>query len=366
MGSSSGSKPSIDTKITSSTPLPSVALVERIGLDNVFVHLDTFHMNMEEKGVANGIIAARDHLKYMHMSESDRGTPGYGNVPWDAIFSALAAIGFKGALTLESFAAMPSRWPVPSPHGGRLPAMLRRFSKMAVLPAQQGCSVWPGFKGRVVNMADAISHNLDVATTIATASAECFNTPGRTRILVAIAGAPGSGKSTLAEQVVDLLTTQFGLRAALFPMDGYHYDDAVLNEMGRRAFKGAIDTFDAHGLRHMLQRLKANEDDVIAVPVFDRSIEIARAGGRLIPQTIEVIVCEGNYLLALQPPWDRLKSIFDLTIFVDVHVEELRVAFRTGGAALVFLPRRSPGRWKRTTCQTAFSSHPIAQSPICA
>lgn len=85
----------------------AVALVERIGLENVFVHLDTFHMNMEEKGVANGIIAARNHLRYMHMSESDRGTPGYGNVPWDEIFSALAAIGFKGALTLESFAAMP-------------------------------------------------------------------------------------------------------------------------------------------------------------------------------------------------------------------------------------------------------------------
>ncbi|MDO1583499.1 sugar phosphate isomerase/epimerase family protein [Rhizobium oryzicola] len=85
----------------------AVQLVERIGLDNVFVHLDTFHMTMEEKGVANGILAARDHLKYMHLSESDRGTPGYGNVPWDPIFAALAAIGFKGALTLESFAAMP-------------------------------------------------------------------------------------------------------------------------------------------------------------------------------------------------------------------------------------------------------------------
>ncbi len=85
----------------------AVALVERIGLDNVFVHLDTFHMTMEEKGIANGIIAAREHLKYMHMSESDRGTPGYGNVPWDAVFAALAAIGFKGALTLESFANMP-------------------------------------------------------------------------------------------------------------------------------------------------------------------------------------------------------------------------------------------------------------------
>ncbi|SIR44806.1 D-psicose/D-tagatose/L-ribulose 3-epimerase [Rhizobium sp. RU20A] len=85
----------------------AVALVERIGRDNVFVHLDTFHMTMEEKGIANGIIAAREHLKYMHMSESDRGTPGYGNVAWDAVFAALAAIGFKGALTLESFAKMP-------------------------------------------------------------------------------------------------------------------------------------------------------------------------------------------------------------------------------------------------------------------
>jgi D-psicose/D-tagatose/L-ribulose 3-epimerase len=85
----------------------AVALVERIGADNVFIHLDTFHMNMEEKGIANGIIAARNHLKYMHMSESDRGTPGCGNVAWDEVFSALAAIGFMGVLTLESFAAMP-------------------------------------------------------------------------------------------------------------------------------------------------------------------------------------------------------------------------------------------------------------------
>ncbi|MBB4283550.1 D-psicose/D-tagatose/L-ribulose 3-epimerase [Agrobacterium tumefaciens] len=85
----------------------AVALVERIGADNVFIHLDTFHMNMEEKGITNGIITARNHLKYMHMSESDRGTPGFGNVAWDEVFSALAAIDFKGVLTLESFAAMP-------------------------------------------------------------------------------------------------------------------------------------------------------------------------------------------------------------------------------------------------------------------
>ncbi|MEW9526795.1 nucleoside triphosphate hydrolase [Agrobacterium radiobacter] len=148
------------------------------------------------------------------------------------------------------------------------------------------------------------------------------------RVMIAIAGAPGSGKSTIAEHVVDVLNAGEGVSAALFPMDGFHYDDAVLEEMKRRLFKGAIDTFDAHGLRHMLERLKANEDDVVAVPVFDRAIEIARAGGRLIPQSVDIIVCEGNYLLASQSPWDRLKQIFDLTVFVDVDEDDLRARLR--------------------------------------
>ena len=147
------------------------------------------------------------------------------------------------------------------------------------------------------------------------------------RVMIAIAGAPGSGKSTLAERVVDALAGE-GVSAALFPMDGFHYDDAVLEAMNRRAFKGAIDTFDAHGLRHTLERLKANQDDVVAVPVFDRAIEIARAGGRLIPQSVDIIVCEGNYLLARETPWDRLKPIFDLTVFVDVDEDDLRARLR--------------------------------------
>ncbi|WP_017996208.1 sugar phosphate isomerase/epimerase family protein [Rhizobium leguminosarum] len=85
----------------------AVDMVERVGADNVFVHLDTYHMNIEEKGAANGILIAHDHLKYIHLSESDRGTPGYGNIPWDAIYAALAAIGFKGGLAMESFINMP-------------------------------------------------------------------------------------------------------------------------------------------------------------------------------------------------------------------------------------------------------------------
>ena len=82
-------------------------MVEKVGQPNVFVHLDTYHMNIEEKGLANGILAARDHLKYIHLSESDRGVPGTGTIAWDEIFGALAAIGFTGGMALESFITLP-------------------------------------------------------------------------------------------------------------------------------------------------------------------------------------------------------------------------------------------------------------------
>ncbi|WP_306120099.1 MULTISPECIES: sugar phosphate isomerase/epimerase [unclassified Roseitalea] len=89
------------------TGAQAVAMIERIGSPDIFVHLDTYHMNIEEKGAANGILAAREHLRYIHLSESDRGTPGSGTCDWDEIFAALAAIGFDGGLAMESFINMP-------------------------------------------------------------------------------------------------------------------------------------------------------------------------------------------------------------------------------------------------------------------
>ncbi len=85
----------------------AVEMIERVGADNIFVHLDTYHMNIEERGLALGILDAREHLRYIHLSESDRGTPGAGNVRWDEIFGALKAVGFTGGLAMESFIDMP-------------------------------------------------------------------------------------------------------------------------------------------------------------------------------------------------------------------------------------------------------------------
>jgi D-psicose/D-tagatose/L-ribulose 3-epimerase len=84
----------------------AVDLIKRVGADNMFVHLDTYHMNIEEKGAGNGILDARDLIKYVHLSESDRGTPGCGTVDWDEIFATLAAVNFKGVLAMESFINM--------------------------------------------------------------------------------------------------------------------------------------------------------------------------------------------------------------------------------------------------------------------
>lgn len=82
-------------------------MIEKVGADNIFIHLDTYHMNIEEKGAGNGILDAREHLRYIHLSESDRGTPGEGTCDWDEVYATLAAIGFKGGLAMESFINMP-------------------------------------------------------------------------------------------------------------------------------------------------------------------------------------------------------------------------------------------------------------------
>ena len=153
------------------------------------------------------------------------------------------------------------------------------------------------------------------------------------RVILALAGAPGSGKSTLAEKLVSKLNGRQPGLAVILPMDGYHYDDLHLVPAGLRARKGAPNTFDVGGLYHTLARLRARDEAEVAVPVFDRKIEIARAGARLIPASVAVIVVEGNYLLLDQAPWGRLRPMFDLTAMVDVPERVLRARLR--------------GRWER-------------------
>ena len=140
---------------------------------------------------------------------------------------------------------------------------------------------------------------------------------GQGRFLTALAGPPGAGKSTLAAELVSAL----GQGAKAVPMDGFHYDDAVLIARGARARKGAPDTFDAQGFFHLLRRLRV--EDEVAIPLFDRDLEISRAGADIVTAEDRLLVVEGNYLLLNEAPWPEAAPLFDLTVWIDVPEAEL-------------------------------------------
>ncbi|MEL7528080.1 MAG: sugar phosphate isomerase/epimerase family protein [Pseudomonadota bacterium] len=85
------------------TARQTAEIIERVGAPNVFIHLDTYHMNIEEAGMAEGFADAGEHLGYVHLSESNRGVPGKGTMDWAATFKGLADVDFEGTMTLESF-----------------------------------------------------------------------------------------------------------------------------------------------------------------------------------------------------------------------------------------------------------------------
>lgn len=80
-----------------------LAFIERTGAPNLALHLDTFHMNIEESNFYDPVVTAGDKLRHVHMTESGRGMLGEGNVCWEDLFLALHEIDFNGNLVLENF-----------------------------------------------------------------------------------------------------------------------------------------------------------------------------------------------------------------------------------------------------------------------
>ncbi|HEX2619433.1 MAG TPA: sugar phosphate isomerase/epimerase family protein [Phototrophicaceae bacterium] len=76
------------------------------GADNLKLHADTYHMNIEEEGFYQALVDTADVLDYIHMSESHRGLVGTGTVIWDQVWRGLKDANFTGKLVLESFAAI--------------------------------------------------------------------------------------------------------------------------------------------------------------------------------------------------------------------------------------------------------------------
>lgn len=72
---------------------------------NVSVHLDTYHMNIEEASFEQAVRLCGDRLGYVHIGESHRGYLGSGSVDFAGLFRGLAAIDYAGPLTFESFSS---------------------------------------------------------------------------------------------------------------------------------------------------------------------------------------------------------------------------------------------------------------------
>ncbi|MFT3948634.1 MAG: sugar phosphate isomerase/epimerase [Agriterribacter sp.] len=78
-------------------------LANDIDHPSVGVHLNTFHMNIEEKNQAKAILKAGSKLKHFHACGTDRGTPGNDSLNWTEIFKALKQIGYDNNVVIESF-----------------------------------------------------------------------------------------------------------------------------------------------------------------------------------------------------------------------------------------------------------------------
>lgn len=81
-----------------------VKFCQDVGGDNIKVHLDCFHMNIEETSFSGAVhTCGKRYLGYIHVNESNRGIPGTGLVPFKEFFGALKEIGYDGPLVIESF-----------------------------------------------------------------------------------------------------------------------------------------------------------------------------------------------------------------------------------------------------------------------
>jgi len=117
------------------TSAQACGLMDMTGHPSVGIHLDTFHMNMEESSMGEALRLAGNRLFHLHASESHRGTPGGGYVPWKEVAEALQLFNYRGFAVIESF----------NPHG-RLAPLARAWRPYAesqdLLAAQGLAFLW--------------------------------------------------------------------------------------------------------------------------------------------------------------------------------------------------------------------------------
>lgn len=143
------------------------------------------------------------------------------------------------------------------------------------------------------------------------------------RFVVAIAGPPASGKSTFSGALRTYLNESCDIRSVVVPMDGFHLDNDLLDDLNLRHRKGAPETYDVDSFSRLLRRLKIS-DQSIHYPTFDRALDKVVAESSAVYPEDQVILVEGNYLLFNEQPWSQLEPLFDYTIFLNTPFDVLQ------------------------------------------
>lgn len=79
----------------------ALAVIEKVGADNLGILFDTFHANIEEVSIGAAIRTAADRLFHVHLADSNRFVPGFGHLDFGEAWGSLAEMGYRGALVLE-------------------------------------------------------------------------------------------------------------------------------------------------------------------------------------------------------------------------------------------------------------------------
>jgi pantothenate kinase len=158
-------------------------------------------------------------------------------------------------------------------------------------------------------------------------------------LVVGVVGPPAAGKSTFAEDLRrGLNRCSRDTIAQLCPMDGFHFSNVKLDQLGLRKFKGRIDTFDVERYVSFIRRLRQGEREFYW-PVYSRERHDVVADGIWINRDSTIFVTEGNYLLSGVGYWAEVLDLIDLKIYLEAGEraieERLRRRHLEGGKTLV-------------------------------